>query len=251
MRIVLTGTGAAGGVPRYGCDCQACQVARVQPEHRRLPCSALLETDQGRLILDAGLMDLHERYPPGSLDAILLTHFHADHVQGLLHLRWGVGDKIRVLAPPDEEGFADLLKHPGLLQFEWLTAFEPIDIKGMRITPLPLIHSKITYGYAIEAEGCRFAYLTDTAGLPADSLAFLQQWQPQALALDCSHVPQETPPTGHNDLTMALALIEQLAPAKAWLTHLSHKVDLWRLQTGVTLPEQVCWGQDNTIIELN
>ncbi len=41
-----------------------------------------------------------------------------DHVQGLFPLRWGVGDKIPVYGPPDEQGCDDLFKHPGLLDFQ-------------------------------------------------------------------------------------------------------------------------------------
>ena len=95
MRINFLGTGAAGGVPLFGCTCVACERARLDPVFVRRPCSALIESGNTRILLDAGLTDLHERFNPGELDAIVLTHFHPDHVQGLFHLRWGVVIKAR------------------------------------------------------------------------------------------------------------------------------------------------------------
>lgn len=122
MRITFLGTGAAGGVPLYGCRCEACTLAMENPALRRAPCSALIETGDTRILIDGGLMDLHTRFAPGELDAILLTHFHPDHVQGLFHLRWGRGPRIPVLIPPDPDGCADLFRHPGILDFQPQTA---------------------------------------------------------------------------------------------------------------------------------
>ncbi len=93
---------------------------RVRPRaagNTRRPCSALIESGGTRVLIDAGLIDLHERFAPGSLSAIVLTHFHPDHVQGLFHLRWGKVHRFPCHAPPDSEGCADLYKIPGLLDF--------------------------------------------------------------------------------------------------------------------------------------
>ncbi len=232
MRVTFLGTGAAGGVPLYGCTCTACARARQTEAHIRRPCSALIEVGTTRILLDAGLMDLHERFAPGYLTAIVLTHFHPDHVQGLLHLRWGVGDRIPVYCPPDAEGCADLYKHPGLLEFRPVSKFEPIDMNGVTLTPLPLIHSKVTFGYAIaSAQGQRFAYLTDTLGLPPRTESFLEQWQAHGMAIDCSYPPRAEP-KGHNDWTTALAVIQKVQPAHTWLTHISHQLDAWLMVHG-------------------
>lgn len=47
MNLTLLGTGAAGGMPLYGCECRRCTLARGSTRYRREPCSALLEW-QGR-----------------------------------------------------------------------------------------------------------------------------------------------------------------------------------------------------------
>ncbi len=227
MRVTFLGTGAAGGVPLFGCSCVACARARLEPVFVRRPCSALIESGNTRILLDAGLTDLHERFAPGDLDAIVLTHFHPDHVQGLFHLRWGVGQRIPVYGPPDLQGCADLYKHPGVLEFHALTKFEQLSVGALTLTPVPLIHSKVTFGYAIESSsGSRCAYLTDTLGLPPRTEAFLTDWQPHGLTLDCSFPPQSEP-KNHNDWTAANAQIDKVNPQRAWLTHISHTLDAW------------------------
>lgn len=250
MRISLLGTGDAGGVPLYGCACAACRRALADPRQRRRNCSALVESGAARVLIDAGLTDLAERFAPGTLTAIVLTHFHADHVQGLLHLRWGVGEKIAVYAPPDPEGCADLYKHPGLLVFHPLRAFDPLQLGGLSFTPLPLTHSTPAFGYAIEdAAGARFAYLTDTVGLPPETATFLATWKADGLAIDCSHPPRETAPRNHNDYPRALDCIAAAGPRAAWLTHLSHGFDAWQLATATVPPAHVHIARDGQVLD--
>lgn len=247
MRLTLLGTGDARQVPVYGCDCPACRNARADAGLRRRPCSALLECAGQRWLIDSGLVDLCERFPPHSLDGILQTHYHADHAQGLLHLRWGQGLVIPVHGPADPEGLADLYKHPGILDFSQpFGAFERRQWGALAATALPLVHSKPTFGYLLEGaseEGTirRLAYLTDTVGLPADSASRLLAAPLDLLVLDCSMPPQERPPRNHNDLTRALECIESLRPRRAVLTHVGHALDAWLLDHPAALPEGWNW----------
>lgn len=249
MRVTFLGTGDAGGVPLYGCNCPACMRARAVAAFRRRPCTALMEAGDTRILIDAGLTDLTERFPPGSLSAIVVTHFHPDHVQGLFHLRWGIGTCIPVYGPPDSEGCADLYKNHGLLEFRRLFKFERITVGDLTLTPLPLIHSKVTFGYAIEDPvGQRFAYLTDTVGLPLRTEEFLKDWRPGLVALDCTHPPENYPPHNHNDLTIALEIAETLTPAKVWLTHISHDMDAWRLKNVGELSPRITVAHDSQVV---
>jgi len=72
-------------------------------------------------------------------------------------------------------------------------------------------------------------------GLPLRTEAFLTDWRPQGLALDCSYPPRDEP-KNHNDWTTALTVIDKVKPQRAWLTHISHKLDAWLLETGASSP---------------
>jgi len=249
-KISFLGTGDAGGVPRYGCECPACLRAQSEPRYQRRQSSLLIESGATRVLIDAGLTDLTQRFPPGSLSAIVVTHFHPDHVQGLLHLRWGLGKKLPVFTPPDPEGCADLYKHPGMLEFRTLKVFEPLCIGELQFVPLPLIHSKMTFGYAIEdTDARRFAYLTDTVGLPELTEEFLLNWQAHAIALDCTHPPRTAAARNHCDLTLALTIAEALKPSKTLLTHIGHTMDAWLMNNEENLPAHVSIAHDLLAIE--
>jgi len=67
MRLTFLGTKAAGGVPLWGCACPACTRAAWIKAYRRAPCCASLKAGGERILIDAGLPDLAERFPAGSL----------------------------------------------------------------------------------------------------------------------------------------------------------------------------------------
>lgn len=246
--MTLLGTGDSPGVPVYGCDCPACARARSQTMWRRKHASAVVRAGAGPLLIDAGLWDLRERFPPGELRHILLTHYHADHAQGLLELRWGRGVSIAVHGPADAEGLADLYKHPGILAFQPAQSPYTIHrIEDIDVTPIPLRHSRPCHGYCLEAAGRRLAYLTDTCGLDDFAVSYLTERSPDVLLVDCSH-----PPGGgrgnHNDLDQALALSQAIGPRRTVLTHIGHELDCWLMDHGEGLPAGVLVARDGQVI---
>lgn len=247
MRLTFLGTGAAGGVPLWGCDCPVCARARVDPSVRRMPNCALVKAGEVHLLLDAGVMDVAERFPPGALTAVLITHFHADHVQGLFHLRWGKGE-LDVYTPHDSEGCADLYKSPGPLKFTQLSKFETFELGKVRITAVPLVHSKPTLGYCIEHDGARLAYLSDCRELPPATLNFLKYWQPNMLCLDCTYPPGIDGPRNHFDLPEAVALLRDFPDSEMVLMHIGHRLDEWLSTRPDALPRGVVLARDGKIL---
>lgn len=245
MKFQFLGTGNASQVPCYGCECPACVRAKTLTNFRRGPCSAKIETASGTLLIDAGNPNLTERFPAGSIHSILLTHYHMDHVQGLFSLRWGKNQSINVFGPDDSKGCDDLFKHPGILDFQTpVMAFREFIIDDLRITPVPLVHSKPTVGYLFCDSYQSIAYLTDTLGLPVATENFLIEKRPDVVIIDCSYPPTDSP-RNHNSLTQALAIIERINPYSAYLTHIGHNLDAYFMREDVQLPSNVFIAKDN------
>ncbi|GAA0783837.1 phosphonate metabolism protein PhnP [Marinobacterium sediminicola] len=243
------GTGNAGGVPLWGCDCPACEAARLDSNRQRRSCSALIRTDEGITLIDAGVAELGQLFRFEEVRRVLLTHFHMDHVQGLFPLRWSECEqRIPVFRPDDPEGADDLYKHPGVFEFRPPSAdFETIELPGFSLMTLPLIHSRVTQGFLIRHGDWRLAYLTDTRGVPEQTMKRLQDEPVDELVLDCSEPPRVPAPRNHNDLTLALAVWRQSGAKRLWLTHISHRLDLW-LQQGGELPDGVYVASDNLVL---
>lgn len=86
-QVLFLGTGASAGVPMIGCSCSICTSPLSQNKRRR--SSVLLTLDGKKILIDAG-PDLREQalfFHINKIDALLLTHPHADHIGGMDDLR--------------------------------------------------------------------------------------------------------------------------------------------------------------------
>jgi len=235
MRLTFLGTGGVWAAPVHGCPCAACDAARIDPARARAPASALLEVAGLRLLIDAGRTDLVDRFPPGSLDGVLLTHFHADHCLGLTQMRWSLAEPLPVWSPHDPRGYDDLTKHPGRLRFQTCAAGDRFCIGPVTVMPVALIHSRPTLGWVIEHGPQRIAYLSDTRGLPEETFATLNASPLDLVVLDCAYPPGIPGTRGHNDLDEAETIIKRLNPRHARLTHVNHELDQYRSATAAGL----------------
>ena len=150
VTLTLLGTGSVKGRPVYGCYCIACIEASQDPFLIRRPASGVIDFNGKKVLLDAGLPDLEDRFPAGSLTAILLTHFHMDHIAGLYSLRWGENITIPVIGPDKTGDNGDLQEHPGILDFnQTVEPYSPIPMDFLTITPIPLQHTRPCFGYML------------------------------------------------------------------------------------------------------
>lgn len=251
MQFTFLGTGNAAEVPVFGCQCQVCIEAKVMQPARRKPCSAMITQNLKNLFLDAGISDLHHRFTAEQIHGFVLTHYHMDHVQGLFPLRWGKGNPIPVYGPPDDVGCDDLYKHPGLLQFQTpLVAFQTYHLLGVELVPLPLQHSKVTFGYQMTSSstGRKLAYLTDTSGLPSSTLDYLRKNRPHTMVIDCNDPPSGKPNRNHNSLNQVIDLESTIMPTYTYLTHISHELDAWIKAHG--LPKGIQAATDGLTLTL-
>jgi phosphoribosyl 1,2-cyclic phosphate phosphodiesterase len=117
----------------------------------------------------------------------------------------------------------------------------------VKITPVPLIHSKPTLGYCIEHAGARLAYLSDCSELPPASANFLAEWQPHTICIDCTYPPGTVAPKNHFDLSDALTLARDFPESDIVLMHIGHRLDEWLQQSPQALPSRVTLAHDGEV----
>jgi phosphoribosyl 1,2-cyclic phosphate phosphodiesterase len=242
LRVRILGSGTSTGVPRIACDCATC--TSDDPRDRRLRASALLAWGARRVVIDCG-PDFRAQALAADLDrldAVLLTHEHHDATGGLDDLRAfneRAGDYLPVhglegtLAAvvrryayafePGRSGFR------GLPMLRPVTVAGPFEIAGRRFVPVPVVHGDVA------AAGFRtggLAYAADVKRVDAPSRALLGDLDLLVLGA----LRERTHPT-HETLDEALALIADLRPRRALLTHLDH--DLRHAALAARLPRGV------------
>jgi phosphoribosyl 1,2-cyclic phosphate phosphodiesterase len=243
MKLTLLGTGTSTGVPSIGCDCETC--LSTDSRDKRLRASILVEHN-GRSVLVDTSSDFRQQALRANiryLDAVLITHCHVDHVFGLddirpLNFRYGA---MPIFA--NETAWVDLRRifqyifkptyfGGGLPQLIPHTVYSrsPFCIgDGLEITPLEVIHGTLP---VLAFRFNDFAYATDLKQIPADSMDGLGGLD--VFVLDCVRIK---PHSTHLCLEEALAIIEDLKPKRAFLTHLNH--DILHERDSKLLPENV------------
>ncbi|MEL7013306.1 MAG: MBL fold metallo-hydrolase [Pseudomonadota bacterium] len=236
-RFTILGCGSSGGVPRLGNLWGACDPEN--PRNHRRRCSMLVEreTEEGvtRVLIDtspdmrAQLLDAGV----GTLDAVVYTHSHADHVHGLDDLRmivfnmkkrlpvWADGDTQNALVSRFAYAFVqpEGSPYPPILEMHTIKGDVTIEGAGGAITLRPF---EVNHG-SIEALGFRIddlVYLPDVAEIPDAAWPMLENldcWVLDALRRD----PHPT----HAHLAKSLEWLERAAPRRGVLTNMHNDLD--------------------------
>ena len=142
------------------------------------------------------------------------------------------------------QSFKDENKYPGApsVQVNKIDAVSPFYLADKEVTPIEVTHYKMpVLGYRIDD----FAYLTDVKTITATEKEKLKNLD--VLVLNALRID---PHPSHLNLDEALALIEELQPKRAYLTHISHLLGFHdEVQAG--LPEGVFLAYDNLKISSN
>lgn len=214
------------GVPTLGCHCPVCE--STDPHDKRLRPSLLLSRNEQNVVIDTtpDFRTQALRVGLDRLDAVLLTHGHADHILGFDDLRpYNIRQRAAMPVYGNEETFRIIRRvfsyvfdnRPTLSTVPSVNLHEvqgPFELLGIPIIPVPLSHGEM------DVLGYRFgsaAYLTDFSRLPESSLPLLEDLDD--LIVDAL---RDVPHPMHQTVEQALALIDRLNPKRAWFTHIAH-----------------------------
>ena len=267
LRFTILGCGSSGGVPRLGGDGGGdgggdwgdCDPAN--PKNRRRRCSMLVEriTDAGttRVLIDTS-PDMREQLLTagvGTLDGVVYTHSHADHMHGLDDLRqiaFNLRHRLPVWADAPTQtallarfGYAFMQAegsaYPQILDLNPITG--PFDVPGaggqITFTPFTVAHGEMT---ALGLRIGTLAYLPDVIEIPPESWPYLMGldvWVLDAL--------RRKPHPTHAHLALSLNWIARAKPRLAVLTNMHVDLDYQTLTE--ELPPNVTPAYDGMVIE--
>jgi phosphoribosyl 1,2-cyclic phosphate phosphodiesterase len=256
MRLTFLGTGTSFGVPQIGCDCAVCR--STDPRDKRSRSGALVEADGSTILIDTP-PELRLQLIAGGIarvDAVLYTHEHADHTNGIDDLRMFSVRRRRALpiyGPPETLArlrtsfsyiFDDVRPYEGTskpsLELHAIEPDRPVDVAGVRVLPLAFRHGHLrVYGYRIGG----LAYVTDVKAIPE-----AERRQMQGLDVLVLNALWWRPHPTHLSISEAIETARSLGARRTYLTHLTHETG--HAELAAQLPDGVFPAYDGLTVEV-
>lgn len=251
-RLILLGTGTSHGIPMIGCDCAVCTSS--DPRDHRTRCSAAVQVGEVMLLIDTG-PELRLQCVANGVhraDAILFTHFHADHVVGLDDVRrfnWLQGGAVRLFG---DAATINRLRTMFAYAFDKHSDYPsskpdldtsvisgPFEAAGVPVTPLPYLHGTLpVFGYRIGD----VAYCPDCSEIPPSTRELMRGLD--VLVLDAL---RRRPHPTHFTLDQAVEEARRIGAARTFFTHIAH--ELPHAATCAELPQGMTLAYDGLVLE--
>lgn len=258
MRVRLLGTGTSHGVPVIGCPCPVC--TSTDRHNHRMRSSILVSSGERRIVVDTTPEFRLQALAAGlsTLDAVLLTHAHADHIFGLDDIRifnWRTKQPMPIYGAPETLAevrdrfiyvFQEGQDGGGKPKFQMVPVCAPFEVVGLHVAPLEVRHGSIgvtAFRFRDREGGPEFAYATDCNYIAPETMAGLRGLD--LLILDA--LGKNRHPT-HFSLEQAIEVAQELAARQTLFTHISHSLD--HETTNASLPAGMSLAYDGQEIEL-
>lgn len=187
------------------------------------------------------------------LDAVIFTHEHKDHVGGLDDIRpFNYQQKSDIPIYASSRVIDHLkLEYPYIFteyQYPGIPKIEinqlnghPFNVKGIDFTPIQVLHHKLpVLGFRFND----FCYITD-----ANFIEESEKQKIKGCKILVLNALQIDPHISHFNLEQAIAMVEELAPERAYFTHISHRLGLHQ-EISETLPPSIELAYDGLTINI-
>jgi phosphoribosyl 1,2-cyclic phosphate phosphodiesterase len=254
LTITFLGTGTSNGVPMIACECYVC--TSTDKKDKRLRSSIMVQSPTTTVVVDTGpdfrYQMLREKLK--SLDAVLFTHPHKDHIAGLDDIRafnYFQERAMEVYANPmtidalmREFAYAFAAKkYPGLPNIELNTiGLEPFAVGDIPVTPFQVWHLKMpVFAYRFGD----FTYITD-----ANRIDESEKEKIKGSKIIVVNSLRKEPHISHYTLSQAIELVQELEVPEAYFTHLSHQMGRHEEVKGI-LPQGMHLAYDGLKLTLD
>lgn len=230
MIVTFLGTGTSQGVPIIACECVVCR--SQNPKDCRLRSSILIESHEAKIVIDSG-PDFRQqllRENLKTLDAVVFTHEHKDHIAGLDEVKaFNYLNKMRMPVYATERvqnalhrEFAYIFaeeKYPGIPEIDIHTITNDIiRIKDIELQPIDVMHYKLPVkAFRIKD----FTYITD-----ANFISEEEKEKIKGSKIIVVNALRKELHVSHFTFQQAIDLMNELKPEKAYFTHISHQLGL-------------------------
>ena len=256
MKLTFLGTGTSVGVPMIGCDCEVC--SSTDPRNNRLRSSVYIESGDVKIIIDTppDFRMQALRHNIRRVDAVFITHAHADHIFGFDDIRrFNTIQGGVIPAYADAGTMADLkrifdyvqkmpVKGMYRPQIEFITVENKFEFGPLKIELIPIEHGpKNIFAYLISDESGTICYAPDCSAMSDESIAKLNGVD--VMILDAL---RHRPHPSHLTLEDSIVMMQRIDAKQSYATHIAHDLDHEEIDSG--LPAGINLAYDGLVVEV-